>query len=73
LDPKTYFPIVPTSGITGEGIPDLLGVIIKYTSYYMKHKMIVKEDEFNCTIMEVKEIEGLGVTIDCVLVDGVLR
>ncbi len=39
----------------------------------MKTKMIVKEDEFNCTIMEVKEIEGLGVTIDCVLVDGVLR
>lgn len=35
--------------------------------------MLVKEDEFNCTVMEVKAIEGLGYTIDCILVDGVLK
>lgn len=72
-DPKTYFPIVPTSGVTGEGIPDLLSVIIKYTSMYMKSRMVVKEDAFNCTVMEVKKIDGLGVTIDAILVDGTIR
>jgi len=30
-DIKTYVSFIPTSGITGEGIPDLLGVIMKYS------------------------------------------
>lgn len=72
-DIKSFFPIVPTSGITGEGIPDLLSVIIKYTSFFMKSRMMVKEDAFNCTVMEVKMIEGHGTTIDCILIDGVLK
>lgn len=59
--------------MTGEGIPDLLSVIIKYTSMYMKSRMIVKEDSFNCTVMEVKKIDGLGVTIDAILVDGTIK
>lgn len=65
--------MVPTSGVTGEGIPDLLAVITKYTSQFMKSKMMVKEDAFNCTVMEVKVIEGHGTTIDCILIDGVIR
>lgn len=72
-DIKSFFPIVPTSGVTGEGIPDLLSVIIKYTSFFMRSRMMVKEDAFNCTVMEVKMIEGHGTTIDCVLIDGILR
>lgn len=71
-NPKEYVPIVPTSGVTGEGIPDLLSVIVKYTSFYMQRKMVIKDD-FNCTVMEVKMIEGHGTTIDAILVDGVLN
>jgi translation initiation factor 5B len=55
-DVKTHIPIVPTSGVTGEGIPDLLSVIVNYTSRYMKKKFLQK-DQFNCTVMEVKMIE----------------
>ena len=55
-DVRTQVPIVPTSGMTGEGIPDLLSVIIRYTSQLMKKKFVAKE-EFNCTVMEVKMIE----------------
>lgn len=40
---------------------------------YMKSRMIVKEDSFNCTVMEVKKIDGLGVTIDAILVDGTIK
>jgi len=84
-DIKDTIPIVPTSGVTGEGIPDMLSVIIKYTSVFMKGKvnflkfikkfikMLVKENEFNCTVMEVKMTEGYGHTIDCILIDGVMR
>jgi translation initiation factor 5B len=36
---KEYFPIVPTSGVTGEGLPDLLSAIIKYTNLYMKNRI----------------------------------
>lgn len=31
-DPSEYISLVPTSGITGEGIPDLLSVIVKYST-----------------------------------------
>lgn len=30
-DPLDYISLVPTSGVTGEGIPDLLSVIVKYS------------------------------------------
>lgn len=72
FNPREYVPIVPTSGVTGEGIPDLMAVIVKYTQYHMKNKLVMT-DNFNCTIMEVKMIEGLGTTIDCILIDGQLK
>ncbi|CAD8169001.1 unnamed protein product [Paramecium octaurelia] len=71
-DPKTYISVVPTSGFTGEGIPDLLSVIVKYTSVYMKNKIKVKE-QFNCTVLEKKVTEGHGTTIDCLLIDGQIK
>ncbi len=38
----------------------------------MKNKITIKSS-FNCTILEVTKIEGLGTTIDVILVNGVLR
>jgi translation initiation factor IF-2 len=34
---------------------------------------LTKSLDLNCTILEVKVIEGFGTTIDVILVDGVLR
>lgn len=39
----------------------------------MKSKTIIKEDIFNCTVIEVKKNNGLGATIDVILVDGVIK
>jgi translation initiation factor 5B len=74
-DPTEYISLVPTSGITGEGIPDLLSCIVKYslTLEKIKKRITIKENTFRCTVMEVKMIEGYGTTIDCMLVDGKIK
>eukprot|EP00920_Eleutheroschizon_duboscqi_P012342 GHVT01029483.1.p1 GENE.GHVT01029483.1~~GHVT01029483.1.p1 ORF type:complete len:676 (+),score=183.27 GHVT01029483.1:1469-3496(+) len=63
--------IAPTSAITGEGIPDLLMLLVKLTQDVMTHSITFQE-RFQCTILEVKAIDGLGTTIDVVLVNGSL-
>eukprot|EP00415_Alexandrium_ostenfeldii_P001754 UN1754 len=68
-DPRSTVPIVPTSALTGEGVPDLLFQLLTLTQTQMGAKLEVKE-ELQCTVIEVKSIEGLGTTIDVVLVNG---
>lgn len=70
-EPKYNQSVVPTSAFTGEGIPDLLGYITEYCQTHLEESITPKE-EFNCSVMEVKKIEGLGTTIDVILVDGSL-
>ena len=74
-DPEDYISLVPTSGVTGEGLPDLLSCIVQYsqTMPKIKKKITVRADKFRCTVMEVKMIEGYGTTIDCMLVDGRIK
>lgn len=72
-DIKHYVSCVPTSGITGEGIPDLLGMILKYTTTFLGKQIELNQEDFACTVLEVKMIDGLGTTIDVILVNGILR
>lgn len=64
--------IVPTSAHTGEGIPDMLMLITKLTQERMSSQLMYIT-ELECTVLEVKVIEGLGTTLDVVLVNGVLH
>ncbi|KAF3974364.1 hypothetical protein CMV_002293 [Castanea mollissima] len=66
------FSIVPTSAISGEGIPDLLLLLVQWTQKTMVEKLTYS-NEIQCTVLEVKVIEGHGTTIDVVLVNGVLH
>lgn len=66
------FSIVPTSAISGEGIPDMLLLLVQWTQKTMTEKLTYSE-EVQCTVLEVKVIEGHGTTIDVVLVNGVLH
>nr|XP_011458515.1 PREDICTED: eukaryotic translation initiation factor 5B [Fragaria vesca subsp. vesca] len=68
---ETYS-IVPTSAISGEGIPDLLLLLVQWAQKTMVEKLTYS-NEIQCTVLEVKVIEGLGTTIDVVLVNGVLH
>jgi len=63
---------VPTSALTGEGVPDLLFQLIHLSQTNLASKIEIK-DKLQCTVIEVKNIEGLGTTIDVVLVNGTLR
>ncbi|GAC95096.1 hypothetical protein PHSY_002671 [Pseudozyma hubeiensis SY62] len=64
--------LVPTSAHTGEGIPDMLRLIVELTQTRMSEKLMYLS-ELECTVLEVKVIEGLGTTIDVVLSNGVMH
>ncbi|MFH1420607.1 MAG: translation initiation factor IF-2 [Candidatus Aenigmatarchaeota archaeon] len=64
--------VVPISAKTGEGIPDLLMVLIGVAQRFLKDQLILTE-ESDGMILEVKESEGLGTTIDAVVSDGVVH
>lgn len=64
--------LVPTSAHTGEGVPDMLKLLVELTQERMTNKLMYLS-EVECTVLEVKVIEGLGTTIDVVLSNGVLR
>ena len=72
-DPTDYVNIVPTSAITGEGVPDLLGVVSNYCQTFLKEKMIRNRTDFKASVMEVKKTEGHGSTLDLILMNGELK
>lgn len=64
--------IVPVSGITKEGIAELLMVLIGLAQQYLKGKLkLSKMGRGN--ILEVKNVKGIGRTIDVILYDGSVR
>lgn len=64
--------LVPTSAHTGEGVPDMLKLLTSLTQERMTNSLMYLS-EVECTVLEVKVIEGLGTTIDVVLSNGILR
>lgn len=64
--------LVPTSAHTGEGIPDMLKLLVTLTQERMTNKLMYLS-EVECTVLEVKVIEGLGTTIDVIISNGVLH
>ncbi len=65
--------VVPVSSVTGEGIPDLLMVVGGIAHKYLKDRLEITTEEGKGTVLEVKELKGLGMTIDVVLYDGEIR
>lgn len=54
------------------GVPDLLLLMCQLTQSMMSEKLSYLS-ELQCTVLEVKVIEGLGTTIDVILVNGYLH
>lgn len=65
--------ITPVSAKTGEGISELLAILIGLTQQYLEKQLTVTEGSAKGTILEVKKEPGLGTTIDAIIYDGILN
>lgn len=71
-DPRTYVNLVPTSAITGDGMGNLLHLIVESCQSWLAKRLMFCE-ELMAIVLEVKAISGLGTTIDAILINGKLR
>ncbi|HHT75549.1 MAG TPA: translation initiation factor IF-2 [Methanomassiliicoccaceae archaeon] len=65
--------IVPMSARNGEGLPDLLLVLIGLAQRFLEEQLKAEEGPAKGTILEVKEEKGLGSTLDVIIFAGTLR
>ncbi|MFQ6025156.1 MAG: translation initiation factor IF-2 [Nitrosopumilaceae archaeon] len=65
--------IVPISAKTGEGIPELLAVLVGLTQQFLEKKLDQKEKSTKGIVLEVNDEVGLGPTANIILIDGSLK
>jgi translation initiation factor 5B len=66
--------VVPLSAKTGEGIADLLMVVTGLAQRYLEERLKMEiSGKARGSILERKEMKGLGMTIDVILYDGTLH
>ncbi|MCS7134926.1 MAG: translation initiation factor IF-2 [Candidatus Aenigmarchaeota archaeon] len=71
-DFKKQVAIVPCSGKTREGISELLVMLSGLAQKFLKQNLII-EDRARGNVLEVKEVKGLGTTIDAIIYDGIIK
>ncbi len=71
-DFKKQIAIVPVSGRTGEGVPELLMVLAGLSQHFLKERLELSK-YCRGTVLEVKEVTGLGKTIDAIIYDGTVK
>lgn len=69
---KEVVNIVPTSAVSGEGIPDLLLLLVRWVPEIMMERLTYV-NTVECTVLEVNEDKDFGTTIDAVLINGTLQ
>lgn len=65
--------LVPCSAKTGEGIPDLLLVLVGLAQRFLEQRLTTEDGPGIGTVLEVKEERGLGLTLDAIIYGGSLR
>ncbi len=66
--------VVPLSARTGEGIPELLMILIGLAQKFLEDRLEIEVDgPAKGTILDVREEVGLGTTIDVIIYDGKIR
>ena len=66
--------IIPISAKSGEGIIEVLAMLLGLAQEYLTEQLEINEDApAKGTVLEIKEEVGLGLTIDSIIYDGVLR
>ena len=64
--------VVPLSAKFGEGIPDLLLMLIGLAQRFLEKELLSEEGAAEGTILEVKEEKGLGTTLEAIIYKGTL-
>jgi translation initiation factor 5B len=65
--------LVPTSAKTGEGLSDLIMILVGLTQQYMKKRLQTTDGPAKGSVLEVKEEPGLGLTLNTIIYEGTLR
>lgn len=65
--------IVPVSGKYGEGIPDLLLVLVGLAQRFLEEELRSEEGPGEGTVLEVKEERGIGTAIDTIVYKGTMK
>ncbi len=70
-DFRTTVSVIPISAKTGEGVSDMLMVLLGLAQRFLEENLRVSTTGAGvCTILEVGETIGLGTTVDVILHDG---
>ena len=64
--------ICPISAITGEGISNLLELLVTISETQIAEQITVS-DKLKCIVMEKTVMDGVGVTVDVLLISGTLN
>ena len=48
-------------------------LVVQLTQRHMSEKLLYVSNRLQCTVLEVKMVEGLGTTIDVILVQGTIH
>ncbi|XP_071335761.1 eukaryotic translation initiation factor 5B isoform X2 [Trachinotus anak] len=71
-DPRTFVSLVPTSAHSGDGMGNLIALLIELTQTMLARRL-AHCNELRAQVMEVKALPGMGTTIDVILINGRLR
>lgn len=69
-DFKKVVAIIPCSGVTGEGVQEVLMMVTGLAQSFLKKELETTEGMGKGSILEVKEMKGMGMTVDAILYDG---
>lgn len=65
--------IIPISAKTGEGIPEILMILVGLAQRFLEEKLNIEIGPGKGSVLEVKEEVGLGKTIDAIIYNGTIK
>ncbi|MCW3997862.1 MAG: translation initiation factor IF-2 [Candidatus Bathyarchaeota archaeon] len=65
--------LIPTSAKTGEGLNELLMVLVGLAQIYLKKRLKTTKGPAKGSVLEIKEEAGLGLTLNTIIYDGTLK
>ncbi|XP_048855253.1 eukaryotic translation initiation factor 5B isoform X2 [Brienomyrus brachyistius] len=68
-DPRTFVSLIPTSAHSGDGMGNLIALLVDLTQSMLARRLAHCE-ELRAQVMEVKALPGMGTTIDVILING---